>query len=123
LSTPKRQGRRRRRDPADAAALPAPLWPPSDAAIGFIQDVAEGADIDIVIHQYPSWTKVGYSLAEMLEMVKLPRVVCIKMGTRDMARWLFDYEQLKAAAPRCDHRYLPRRISPPRHSWRQVTAP
>ena len=61
--------------------------------------MAEGADIDIVIHQYPAWTKAGYSLKEMLEMVKIPRVVCIKMGTRDMARWLWDYEQLKAARP------------------------
>jgi 4-hydroxy-tetrahydrodipicolinate synthase len=71
----------------------------SAEAIGFIADVAEGADIDIVIHQYPAWTKAGYSLKEMLEMVKIPRVQCIKMGTRDMARWLWDYEQLKAARP------------------------
>lgn len=101
---------------ADAILLMPPHYQlrfgrPSDAAVGFIRDVAEGADIDIVVHQYPSWTKVGYSLAEMLEMVKLPRVVCIKMGTRDMARWLYDYEQLKAAAPRvslvtCHDEYL-----------------
>lgn len=71
----------------------------SAEAVGFIGDVAEGADIDIVIHQYPAWTKAGYSLKEMLEMVKIPRVKCIKMGTRDMARWLWDYEQLKAAQP------------------------
>ncbi len=69
-------------------------------AVGFVQDVAAGADVRIVIHQYPSWTKAGYSLAEMLEMVKLPQVVTIKMGTRDMARWLYEYEQLKLAAPR-----------------------
>ena len=68
-------------------------------AIGFIQDVAEGSGMPIVIHQYPAWTKAGYTLAEMLEMVKLPEVVMIKMSTRDMARWLFDYEKLKAAAP------------------------
>ena len=101
---------------ADAILLMPPHYQlrfgrPSDTAIGFIQDVAEAAEIDIVIHQYPSWTKVGYTLAEMLEMVKLPRVVCIKMGTRDMARWLYDYEQLKAAAPRvtivtCHDEYL-----------------
>jgi 4-hydroxy-tetrahydrodipicolinate synthase len=101
---------------ADAILLMPPHYQlrfgrPSDTAIGFIQDVAEGADIDIIVHQYPSWTKVGYTLAEMLEMVKLPRVVCIKMGTRDMARWLYDYEQLKAAAPRvtivtCHDEYL-----------------
>jgi len=71
----------------------------SAEAVGFIADVAEGANIDIVVHQYPAWTKAGYSLKEMLEMVKIPQVKCIKMGTRDMARWLWDYEQLKAANP------------------------
>lgn len=101
---------------ADAILLMPPHYQlrfgrPSDTAIGFVQDVAAGADIDIVLHQYPSWTKVSYSLAEMLEIVKIPRVVCIKMGTRDMARWLHDYEQLKAAAPRvtivtCHDEYL-----------------
>ena len=71
----------------------------SETAIGFFQDVAEGADIPIIVHQYPAWTKASYSLAEMLELVKIPQVVCIKMGTRDMARWRWDYEQLKEAAP------------------------
>ncbi|RPI18992.1 MAG: dihydrodipicolinate synthase family protein [Acidobacteria bacterium] len=83
----------------------------SREAVGFILDVAEGAGIDIVVHQYPAWTKVCYTLAEMLEMVKHPRVVAIKMGTRDMTRWLYDYEQLKKAAPRvsivtCHDEYL-----------------
>lgn len=70
-----------------------------ETAVGFIRDVAEGAGVPIIIHQYPAWTKAGYTLKEMLEMVKIPEVVMIKMGTRDMSRWLFDYEQLKAAAP------------------------
>ncbi len=71
----------------------------SSSAIGFIEDVAVGAGINIIIHQYPSWTKAGYTLAEMLEMVKIPQVVTIKMGTRDMSRWRYDYEKLKEAAP------------------------
>ena len=71
----------------------------SETAVGFFQDVAEGGDIDIIVHQYPAWTKAGYSLAEMLEMVKLDRVVSIKMGTREMSRWAYDYRNLKAAAP------------------------
>ena len=71
----------------------------SETAIGFFQDVAERADIRIIVHQYPAWTKASYSLAEMLELVKIPQVVCIKMGTRDMARWRWDYERLKEAAP------------------------
>lgn len=83
----------------------------SRTAIGFFQDVAEGAGIDIIVHQYPAWTKAGYSLAEMLELVKLPRVVSIKMGTRDMARWGHDYRALKQAAPHvsiisCQDEYL-----------------
>jgi len=71
----------------------------SKTAVSFIQDVAAGADVSIAVHQYPAWTKAGYSLAEMLEMVDLPQVVMIKMGTRDMARWKYDYDQLKARAP------------------------
>ncbi len=83
----------------------------SETAVGFFHDVAEGADIPIIVHQYPAWTKASYSLAEMLELAKIPQVVCIKMGTRDMARWRWDYEQLKEAAPHvpiltCHDEYL-----------------
>jgi len=83
----------------------------SETAVNFFEDVAVGADIDIIVHQYPSWTKVSYTLAEMLEIVKIQQVVSIKMGTRDMARWLFDYEKLKEAAPHvsiitCHDEYL-----------------
>lgn len=71
----------------------------SETAVGFIQDVADGAGVSIIVHQYPAWTKAGYSLAEMLKMVEIPEVIAIKMGTRDMARWRYDYEKLKEAAP------------------------
>jgi 4-hydroxy-tetrahydrodipicolinate synthase len=82
----------------------------SETVLGFFQDVSE-AGIDIIVHQYPAWSKAGYSLAEMLELAKLPRVVSIKMGTRDMARWGYDYRRLKAAAPHvsiisCHDEYL-----------------
>ena len=66
----------------------------SQTAVGFFEDVAS-AGVDIVVHQYPSWTKAGYSLDEMKAMVQIPGVRCIKMGTRDMSRWLFDYQELK----------------------------
>ncbi len=82
-----------------------------ETAIGFVHDVATGAGVDIVLHQYPAWTKASYSLAEMLEIVRIPQVKCIKMGTRDMARWGHDYRTLKAAAPHvtiltCHDEYL-----------------
>lgn len=83
----------------------------SQTVVGFFQDVAEGADIQIIVHQYPAWTKAGYSLSEMLELVNIPQVVSIKMGTRDMARWRYDYEKLKESAPHvtiitCHDEYL-----------------
>ena len=71
----------------------------SVTAEGFFEDVAKGADIPIVVHQYPAWTKASYSLKEMLAISRISQVKCIKMGTRDMARWLYDYETLKASFP------------------------
>jgi 4-hydroxy-tetrahydrodipicolinate synthase len=83
----------------------------TETAVGFFEDVAAGAKIDIIVHQYPAWTRAGYSLGEMLALVKIPQVVCIKMGTRDMARWSYDYLRLKEAAPHvpivsCHDEYL-----------------
>jgi 4-hydroxy-tetrahydrodipicolinate synthase len=83
----------------------------SQTAVGFFEDVAAGSDISIIVHQYPAWTKAGYTLDEMLEMVNIPQVVCIKMGTREMSRWLYDYEKIKELAPHisiltCHDEYL-----------------
>lgn len=71
----------------------------SRTAISFVHDVAEAAEIDVILHQYPAWTKAGYTLAEMREIINHPRLVMIKMGTRDMSRWLYDYQQLKQSQP------------------------
>jgi 4-hydroxy-tetrahydrodipicolinate synthase len=71
----------------------------AQTAVGFVHDVAEAAGVDVILHQYPAWTKAGYSLSEMREMVRHPRLVMVKMGTRDMSRWLYDYEQLKVVKP------------------------
>ncbi|MDE2859359.1 MAG: dihydrodipicolinate synthase family protein [Chloroflexota bacterium] len=71
----------------------------SETAVGFFEDVAQDAGIDIIVHQYPAWTKAGYSLAEMQAMAQLDRIVSIKMGTREMSRWAYDYRNLKSSAP------------------------
>ncbi len=68
-------------------------------AVGFFADVAAGAAMPIIVHQYPDWTKACYSLDEMLAMAEIPQVVAIKMGTRNMARLGHDYRVLKAHAP------------------------
>jgi 4-hydroxy-tetrahydrodipicolinate synthase len=71
----------------------------AQTAVGFVEDVARAGGVPIILHQYPAWTHAGYTLDEMKQIVQIPGVVCIKMGTRDMARWLWDYEQLKAVNP------------------------
>jgi 4-hydroxy-tetrahydrodipicolinate synthase len=83
----------------------------AETAVGFFQDVAEGADMPIIVHQYPAWTKACYSLEEMIQMARIPQVVAIKMGTRDMARLGHDYRVLKGEAPQvpiltCHDEYL-----------------
>jgi len=71
----------------------------SQAAVGFLEDVAEGAEVSIIVHQYPAWTKACYSLDEMIAMARIPQVAAIKMGTRDMSRLGHDYRVLKQEAP------------------------
>jgi 4-hydroxy-tetrahydrodipicolinate synthase len=80
-------------------------------AVGYFEDVAKGADIPIIVHQYPNWTKASYSLKEMLEMAQIPQIVAIKMGTRDMSRLDHEYRVLKEKAPHlpllsCHDEYL-----------------
>ena len=89
---------------ADAILLmPAHHWlrfgRTSKTAVGYFEDVARGADIPIIVHQYPNWTKATYTLAEMLAIVQIPQVVAIKMGTRDMSRLNHEYRVLKDKAP------------------------
>jgi 4-hydroxy-tetrahydrodipicolinate synthase len=89
---------------ADAILLmPAHHWlrfgrTPS-TAVGYFEDVAKGADIPIIVHQYPNWTKASYSLKEMLEIAQIPQVVAIKMGTRDMSRLDHEHRVLKEKVP------------------------
>ena len=75
------------------------LAAPPKTAVAYFEDVAQGADIPIIVHQYPNWTKATYTLEEMLELVKIPQVVAIKMGTRDMSRLGHEHRVLKEKAP------------------------
>lgn len=75
----------------------------SETAIGFFQDVAEATDLPIIVHQYPGWTKASYSLQEMIALAKIPQVVAIKVGTRDMSRLVHERQALKQAAPGIPH--------------------
>ena len=54
-----------------------------DAPYEYVKDVAEGADIDIIIHLYPATSKAFYPVGTLIKMCKeIEHVKCIKMGTR-----------------------------------------
>ena len=74
-----------------------------DTAIAYFEDVAKGADIPIIVHQYPNWTKASYSLKELTAIAKIPQVVALKMGTRDFGRLEHEYRILKQEVPDVPH--------------------
>ena len=52
-----------------------------NAPFEYVKDVAEGADIDIIIHLSPATSKVFYPVAPLITMCKeLDHVICIIMG-------------------------------------------
>ena len=54
-----------------------------NAPFEYVKDVAEGADIDIIIHLYPATSKAFYPVETLIKMCKeIDHVKCIKMGTR-----------------------------------------
>jgi 4-hydroxy-tetrahydrodipicolinate synthase len=70
-----------------------------EAAIKFVKDVAAEIDIKIIIHLYPSDTKAFYTVDMLLELCKIPNVVAIKMGTRNMPLYEKDVRILSEQEP------------------------
>ena len=95
--------------------MPPHLWlrfgRESETAIRYVQEVAASIDIAVIVHQYPAWTKVSYTTEELVELAKIPNVVAIKDGTRDIARYERNVRALRQSAPEvailtCHDEYL-----------------
>ncbi|HYH01702.1 MAG TPA: dihydrodipicolinate synthase family protein [Bacillota bacterium] len=69
------------------------------SALKFFQDVAAAIDIKIIVHLYPASTKAFYPIDLLLEMVQIPNVSIVKMGTRDMPLYEKDVRILQEKAP------------------------
>jgi len=62
--------------------------------------VAEGADIDIIIHLYPATSKAFYPVETLIKMCKeIEHVKCIKMGTRVTSIYEHDVRLLRQECP------------------------
>jgi 4-hydroxy-tetrahydrodipicolinate synthase len=89
---------------ADAILLMPPhLWlrfgRDSATAIRYVAGVAASVNIGIIIHQYPAWTKVTYTTDDLVELAKIPNVVAIKDGTREIGTYERNVRALRHAAP------------------------
>lgn len=82
-----------------------------ESPVQFFTDVARAIDIAIVVHQYPKWTKANYSTDVLLAISKIPNVVAVKMGERDIAQYEVNVRALRQHAPHlslltCHDEYL-----------------
>lgn len=71
-----------------------------NAPFRYIKDVADGADIDIIIHLYPATSKAFYPVDTLVKMAnEIDHVKAIKMGTRVTAIYENDIRILREKAP------------------------
>ncbi len=71
-----------------------------DAPFNYVKDVADGADIDIIIHLYPAISKAFYPVETLVKMCKeIDHVKAIKMGTRVTPLYENDVRVLRREAP------------------------
>lgn len=70
-----------------------------DAVYEYVKAIGAESGLDVVIHVYPSNTKVAYSTRLMVRLAQLPQVKAFKMGERDLGRYERDIRALRAETP------------------------
>ena len=63
--------------------------------------ISRAADINLIVHIYPAWTKASYSSALLAELARIPSVTTFKIGTREMSKYERDIRAVRAASPQC----------------------
>lgn len=72
-----------------------------DHVVSHFRAVGEAAKINLIVHIYPAWTKASYSSALLAELVRLPWVTTVKIGTREMSKYAQDIAAIRAANAKC----------------------
>ncbi len=70
-----------------------------EETLGFVQAIADAADLPIIIHQYPAVTKASYDAEMLVELTKIRQVVAIKFGTREFSRYERQVREIRRWAP------------------------
>jgi 4-hydroxy-tetrahydrodipicolinate synthase len=73
--------------------------------------LGKATGINLVTHVYPAWTKASYSSELLAELVRIPWVTTIKLGTREMSKYDRDLAAVRRSNPRatiltCHDEYL-----------------
>jgi 4-hydroxy-tetrahydrodipicolinate synthase len=61
--------------------------------------IGEAAQINLVVHVYPAWTKAMYSSELLAQLVSVPWVTTVKIGTRELSKYDRDLAAIRAANP------------------------
>ncbi|HKA60880.1 MAG TPA: dihydrodipicolinate synthase family protein [Methylomirabilota bacterium] len=70
-----------------------------DAVYEYVRAIGAESGLDLIIHVYPTSTKVAYSTRLMVRLASLPQVRGFKMGQRDLGKYERDIRALRAEAP------------------------
>jgi 4-hydroxy-tetrahydrodipicolinate synthase len=82
-----------------------------DNVVDYFTAIGKGAELDLVVHIYPAWTRASYSFDTLAALARLPWVKCMKVGTRDMNKYARDLRVIRQANPNvtvltCHDEYL-----------------
>ncbi len=63
--------------------------------------IGEASGLSLVVHIYPAWTRASYSCALLEQLVRLPHVHTVKIGTRELSKYDRDIAAIRASNPAC----------------------
>jgi len=72
-----------------------------DHVVEHFSAIGGATGLSLVVHVYPAWTKASYSSELLAQLVRLPWVRTVKIGTRELSKYDRDIAAIRAADPDC----------------------
>ena len=67
--------------------------------IEYFEAIAKAAELPLIVHVYPAWTKASFSSELLAELAQLDAVCAFKIGTREMNKYASDLAAIRTVAP------------------------
>jgi 4-hydroxy-tetrahydrodipicolinate synthase len=71
----------------------------ADESWAFVNAISEGVGLPLILHEYPISTAAGYATDELVALARIPNVVAVKAGTRQMAAYGANIRALRREVP------------------------